>query len=275
MNAISRRLSLSLIILPCTFAQAAVAAGNPVAGTLARNAFFAIENKPFDREVTGKAAEDIARAYKQDPKHPWVSIAISRLHLEQGYLKGDRTKLSSYLAESIEKASRHARQAVELGANESMAHVQVARIQIISENYKGAWETLNQAHKLDMAGFDPWYFRSVISIKMNDPKRAGDALDEAEKRSTLPYQKRWVTQNRIHLARLNKDAVAEEKYYKTAIEQEKEEPHPYGNYATFLKRHKRYDEAITYYQKALAISPYPLAEEQLRQTKLLKDGAAK
>ena len=40
-----------------------------------------------------------------------------------------------------------------------------------------------------------------------------------------------------------------------------------------LDNHSRLHEAIEQYRKALAIRPYPLAEEQLRQTVLLRDAA--
>jgi len=244
-------------------------------GELARKAFYQIESRPFSQDVTRKAVEDIVRAQKTAPSDPWVLIAISRALMEQGYLKGNRSKLSSYDAKSMEGARSYAKQALETGRQESMAYVQWARIQIITEDYRGAWETLNQAHKIDPDGFYPWYFRAIISLNMNDPARAEDALNEADSRSVLPYHGRWVAQSRITLAQLKKDPAAEEAYYKKAIALEPQEPHPYGNYAGFLKRHKRYDESITYYEKALAIAPYPLAEEQLRQTRLLRDSAAK
>ena len=71
------------------------------------------------------------------------------------------------------------------------------------------------------------------------------------------------------------DRAAEERAYKQLIEMAPGKPHPYGNYANFLKRQKRYDEAIEYYGKAIAIRAYPQAEENLKQALLLRDAARK
>jgi Tfp pilus assembly protein PilF len=51
--------------------------------------------------------------------------------------------------------------------------------------------------------------------------------------------------------------------------------HAHGNYANFLLSQKRYDEAITSYEKALSIASYPLAREQLERAKQLQNSAPK
>ena len=263
------RALLAAIVL-ATLATPAFA--GPAESKLAREAFYAIEAEPFSDAVI-KAAKDIETAMRTAEDDPWVLIARSRALLEAGYQKGDRSRLASYKAREVELAADRARRAVEKAPQEAMAHVQVARLQIITDDLRGAWETLNTAYRLDPKNFYPWYYRGVIALKMKDVKRAGDAFDAAEKLAAMPYQKEWAVGRRMDIARLNNDPAAEESLHKQLIASRPHSPHAVGNYAAFLKRQKRYDEAIEQYRKALAISPYPLAEEQLRQTLLLRDAA--
>jgi tetratricopeptide (TPR) repeat protein len=146
-------------------------------------------------------------------------------------------------------------------------------MQIITKNERGAWDSLNKAYSLDPQAFYPWYYRAVVSLKMRDYKRGADALKEAERRATMAYQKEWVVGRMINVAELTKNVPEQETYYKKMIELSPTEATSYGNYALFLKTHKRYDEAITFYKKAISIRPYGLAVEQLKQTELLRDAA--
>lgn len=245
------------------------------AGEGAKRAFFALEAKPFDRETARKAAQAIGRAYKAEPNDPWVLVAASQAVLSDGYIKGDRSRLGSYDPDSVKRADELARRAVALGPREPMAHIQRARLQIIAEDFRGAWDTLNRAYGLAPDGFYPWYYRGVISYRMQDAKRAAEAFDAAFERAREPYQKEWAVGRRCDLAHMQRDHVAEERCLKQLIEMSPGEPHPYGNYALFLKGRKRYDEAIEYYRKAIAIRPYPLAVEQLKQAEILREAARK
>lgn len=238
-------------------------------------AFYAIEADPFETTSYRKARGEIGRAHAAAPGDPWVLIAVSRVYLEEGYLKGDRSSLGSYAADAVRLANQAALKAAEAAPQEPMAHVQLARLQIITEDYRGAWETLNRAHLLDQKNFYPWYYRGVVSYKMKDYKRAGEAFDAAHERAVHPWQKEWAVDRRGDIAYRQGDAATEERTYKQLIEMSPGSPHAYGNYGNFLKRQKRYDEAIVYYGKAIAIRPYPQAEENLKQTLLLRDAARK
>jgi tetratricopeptide (TPR) repeat protein len=242
---------------------------------LARDAFYALDEKPFDVERRSKALEDIQRAAKQSPKEPWVAIATSRAILELGYSKGDRYRLTSFDPEAVEKAEEYAKQSVLLGPNESLAYSQLARVQLIRGNYRPAWDTLNQAHEKDPNDFYPWYLRGVLSNRMKNAERAKAALDEAEKHATQLYQGRLTLYERMTLAKLTGDLSAEERIYKQLIDLDPQNAHAYGNYANFLLSQKRYDEAIASYEKALSIASYPLAREQLERAKQLKNSAPK
>jgi tetratricopeptide (TPR) repeat protein len=261
---------LPQIIVATVLALAATAALAQDAARLAREGFHAIEAEPFDPEAVMGALRKIDAAYKASPNDPWVRIAISRAFMERGYMRGDRARLASYDADSVKAADRFARAAVEAGPREAMAHIMVARMQILTEDYRGAWETINRAHTLE-PGFYPWYYRGVVSLKMKDAKRAAEAFAEAGATATIAYQKEWAVARRIDVAKLNRDVTAEEQAHKDTIALAKNKAHAHGNYGNFLKFHKRYDEAIEQYHQALAIVRYSAAEESLKQTLMLRD----
>ncbi len=149
---------------------------------LAKDAFYAIEESPFSVQTRQRAYRDIQRAYQQDPDDPWVAIAASRLQMEMAYRSGKRHFSDSYHQEMLEDAKRYAERAVQSGPEESVAYSQLARIQIITGDPRTAWQTLNDAHRLDPDSFYPWYLRSVIAVQMQDPDRAHAAFEEAERR---------------------------------------------------------------------------------------------
>lgn len=170
----------------------------------------------------------------------------------------------------VEKALALAKRALELRPEESQASAQVARIYIIKKEYQTAWTLLNASYSNDKTNYYPWYLRGVIAVKMNDPKRAALQFDEAEKFAIHKYQHRQLNYQRQYIAKMNGDVAAEEKLLKKNIQDNPDKANLYGNYAQFLKKHKRYDEAIEYWEKAISISPYPHAIEQLNKTKELK-----
>lgn len=241
--------------------------------TIAKDAFFAIEANPYNGDIIGKAQQDLVKVAKEAPSEPWVLIGLSRAFLTAGYRSGDRYDLDSYGADHVNKALELAQDAVRNGPSNSMAHAQLARMQIITGNERGAWEEVNQAYLLDKAGFYPWFLRAVIVIRKGDVKGAEEPLSEAEKKASEVYQKRWGYDQRAEVARLTGDVALRETYLKKIIALLPNDATPLGNYANFLKTYKRYDEAIVYYKKAIAIDPYPIVVERLKQTELLRDAA--
>lgn len=241
---------------------------------LAKEAFYEIEADPFNSYVVEKAAEKIANAYKEQPHNPWVLVAVSRLVLEMGYRRGDRSKLKTYSPGTVDKAGEYAEEALNYGTDVGMAHVQYSKIQMINGDLKGAWLTLNRAYSIDPKDFYPWYYRAVISIRMKDFEKAESYLLEAENRAERFYQKTWVAERRINVAKLIGDEDGIELAYKKAIDVDPTSPHKYGNFANYLKIKKRYKEAITYYEKAISISSYPAAEEGLVEARRLLNNQA-
>lgn len=243
----------------------ASAAGS--ARSLAEGAFYAIEDEPFDTVNVNRAFRDIKRAEDLDSNEPWVAIATSRAFLEIGYQKGGRFREQSFKPEALEKAEYYARQGVDLGPTISVAHSQLARVQIVLGNYRAAWETLNKAHRLAPDDFYPWYFRSVIAVQMKDKERASLAIEEAERRVDRSLHRSFVLGQRKAIALAMGSEKEKEAAYKAIIANEPMSAHAHGNYGAFLLRRERYDEAIKSLEKAVSIARYPVAVEQLERAR--------
>jgi tetratricopeptide (TPR) repeat protein len=267
--------SLRLILAAFALAAAAFAgAAHGQATEQARRAFFAVESDPFEKDAVKSALLDLQRAHEAEPGNAWVLIALSRLLLEQGYIQGDRSQRAAYRSRDLKAADGHARQALELAPEEPMAHVQVARLQIIAGDHAAAAPSLDKAAELAPDDFYPWYYRAVIALKAKDAQAAIEGLDAAQARAAMPFQKEWVVDRRIDVAQLKGDPAEEERLHKQLIAISPASSHYYGNYALFLRKQKRFDESVEHYRKALAIRPYRLAREQLQETQRLR-GAAK
>ena len=269
------KIRILFVVLLCVYSGAGCSKPEVLSesGKVAQDAFFAIEANPFNGEIVEKAQSDLLRVAKASPDDPWVLIGLSRAFLNAGYQSGDRYDLSSYGAEYVKRAFDLADGAVKHGSRNSMAHAQLARLQIIMGNNRGAWEEVNRAYELDESGFYPWFLRAVICIRMRDTKRAEEPLAEAEQKASQAYQRRWVYDQRNEIGRLTGDLKMRETYLKKVIDLLPNEATPLGNYAGFLKDQQRYDEAVVYYRKAIAINPYPMVVEGLKQAELLKAGA--
>jgi tetratricopeptide (TPR) repeat protein len=154
-----------------------------------------------------------------------------------------------------------------------MAHVQLARLQIIAGDHAAATAALDKAAELVPEDFHPPYYRAVIALKAKDAQAAIEGLDAAQARAAMPYQKEWVVDRRIDVARLKGDPAEEERLHKQLIAMSPASSHYYGNYALFLRKQKRFEESVENYRKALAIRPYRLAREQLEETQRLRAAA--
>lgn len=239
------RVSLSfllMIIVNATMITHAVATDS--AKELARQAYYEIEDNVFDLEKLDKAMKKLQQAQKANPKEPWVSIAASQAALVYGYKIGDWFRMDTFEVGVVDKTLALAKKAVDLGPEESQAYAQLARIYIIKDEYRTAWELLNTAYNKDKTNYYPWYLRGIISVKMKDILKATSYFDEAEKLATHKYQQRQLNYQRQKVAKMNGDVAAEEYWLKKNIEKNPDSAHIYGNYAQFLKKHKRYDLSL-------------------------------
>ena len=126
------------------------------------------------------------------------------------------------------------------------------------------------ASDLDSSSFYPDFFKSVLYGRLGKIGEARGYLADAQPHAANEYQSFLVTYHRKNLARLSGDIEQEEILFRQLIETAPGVAYHYGNYASFLVRVGRYDEAIEYFNKAIEIHPYGVALQQLELTKRLK-----
>lgn len=238
---------------------------------LAEEAYHQLEANVFDRGQVEDAVAKIRRAKENRPDDAWVFMALSLAVLVDGYKIGDWYDPRTFAEGSVDQAYALALKARELDPKISQTHAHLARILIIKGEFRPAWEILNEAYRLDANSFYPWYFKGIIGEKFRDSRQALQAFDEAERRVSHSYQTHLVNLHRQNVAKFEKNFEEEERLLRENIKLEPDSPHVYGNYAHFLKAHGRYDEAIEFWEKAIAIGAYPAAVKSLAETRRLKE----
>lgn len=240
-------------------------AGDPRSDSI--QAYHQMEESPFDSNTFQSSLKLVNAAYESNPEEPWVYIAYSLATMQQGYRIGSWFRLKSFRSGYIEKALELAEKAKIYGESESQSYAHLARIKIIQKKYREAWDLLNQSYRLDNENFYAWFYRALIHYYMKGYEDAWTHLDEAQERVTERYQKKLVTRQRQRIARKQGNKVLEEQMYKRNIEDFPDNPYMYGNYASFLLANKRYKESVDFYEKAIAIKPYPRALSKLEEAK--------
>lgn len=241
-------------------------------------AFYELERSPFAPGVIERAVAALSDAAASNKDDPWLYIVASRVSLQAGYRSGDQFVAESYSTDALRQALAHAMKAVDLGPKLIPAFTQLARVQLLLRDINGTLQSLVQAERLDANNerrdFYIAFFNAVVLRVQNAAyDYLAYHLDSAEKRASEPYQRRFVNRERLQVAMMRRDFSAAEQFHKRAIELEPDNAHIRGNYGSFLLWLRRYDEAVSELEAAIAIRPYPLAEEELNRARLLRDAA--
>ncbi len=236
----------------------------------AERAYYELDGDLLSRATLAKALATVERARQANPRDPWAYATQSYAVLAGGYQIGDRYSLKSYDPAAVDRALGLAKRAVELDPSTSLFHAHLARIQLIKGDYETAFEELTTAHDLDPDSFYPWYLLGIIAEKRRNRAEAELYFLEADLRKSQPSHAGSLNTRRQNLARMAGDLAAEERLLKEGIELDPKSPYGYGNYATFLMRQKRYDEAVKNWETAVRLGPYRHALDQLEKTKQLK-----
>lgn len=246
-----------------------LAAETVSAATVAQEAYYELEATVFDPTLIEKALDAIERR-DSEKNDSWRYLTASLAVLISGYKIGDWYSLKTFEEGTADRALALANKALQLDPKNSQSHAHYARLLILKGEYQMAFTMLNEAHRLDGNSFYPWYFRGIIAEKMRDAPRARSAFDEAERRVSHEYHNSLINIHRQKVAKFSKLYDEQERLLQENIAHNPNASVYYGNYAKFLMAHKRYDEAIAYWEKAIAISPYRQAIAELAEAKKLR-----
>lgn len=265
-----------LLIMPLTALADSTRPQDPQRASLT-DVFFELDRSPFASGVVERAVATLTGAVAKNKDDPWVYIVASRVSLQAGYRSGDQFVAESYSVEALKQALAHAQKAVELGPTLISAFTQLARVQLLLRDISGTLQSLLQAERLDANNRDRDFyiaFFNAVQLRVQGAyNHVGVHLDIAEKRASELYQRRFVNRERLQVAMMKRDFAAAEQLHQRAIELEPDNAHVRGNYESFLLWLRRYAEAVAELEAAIALQPYPLAEEELNRARLLRDAA--
>lgn len=232
---------------------------DPLATSLAQQAYERIMASSFSASEMVNAEHELQRAEAMDDQNSWVALTRSELALKQGYISGNGFRAASYQPQALITALQYANTAVGIAPAASPALCQLAKVLIISGEINQSLPVLVRALEADAATFSPWYLQAVLAVKRRATDRFPAIYAEAEKYANQPYQKSALLWERIYYSRLVKDLATEESAYQQMIRLDPDSAHAHGNYGSFLLRQHRVAEAIKVLEYAVSLEAYPLA----------------
>jgi tetratricopeptide (TPR) repeat protein len=245
--------------------------GTDKARDLAQAAYHQIEAHVFEEDELRDAQNKLTEAEKLDSKEPFIKLAASLAVLVEGYNIGDWYEEKTFEPGTISQALNLANSALELDSDVSQTYAHIARLYIVMREFSQAEAFIQKAKNLDRENFYPWYFEGILFVKEGHAERAKSSFNEAELKITQNYQSALLNRHRQELAELENNPIEQEKLLKDNIAMNPSDPILYGNYATFLKNQGRYNESVIQWENALQHGYYRHAEEQLIETKRLRD----
>ena len=239
------------------FSTIAVAETNPIARQKGINAFFALE-RSWDRKSILYARDEIESGEQMDKDEPWLMAARARLYLVVGY-KSHNNVDAGAVQEALSLAKKAAKNAPK---DAFILTFYAGRLYQTGENKK-AWEVLQEAMAADPKNPYPIYRVANFIGDAKDAKSLKTWLDKAKAVDTKDHYKDRRIELERKLCSLESNLACVDAKWREEIALTPTNPWSHGNYASYLKRVKRYKEAKVEYQKALALMEYPMARKGL------------
>ena len=247
-------------------------ANNPVqltAKNLAYNAHEKLLNNSFNRNVRAQVILDLERAYGLNSKEPWVYMTASLLAITQGYKVGSWYEQTSFNPGTVDKAIEVANKTIQLDRDFVRGYTQLAWFFIIKEDYEKANLYLERANALDKKSYYMWLYKGTLAFKQKQYDLAKTLYDTAFVYAATSHEKTLINIRRRDLASRLGNIAEQERLLLANIQNNPNSAYSYGNYGSFLISHERYKEAIKYLEKAVSITPYNLALENLKLAKVV------
>lgn len=237
------------------------------AKALAQEAFHQAASHAFNRQSREAATEKLQTAWQINPGEPWIYLTESMMTLQEGYRIGTWYKAKTFMPGTADRAIEIANKAVSLDPNFSKGYSQLAWLYIIKEDYEKAGELLEIAYKQDKKSFQVWLYKGTLALVTGDTETAGRMFEEALRYATHSYEKDIIRGRKQDVAQIIGNTDEEERILLEQIETNPDSAYSYGNYANFLMRNGRYNEAVNYYEKTISIKPYRHALRRLEEAR--------
>jgi Tfp pilus assembly protein PilF len=254
------------------------AAGADLAATararsIAAEAYATILDHPFEGAVIEKASNQLEQAEKLNANEPLIWVGVAQLILTRGFSSGDFFDARYYEERAINEALSFASKAVQLDSANAESHAMMAKLYIITRKYDDAKHELAVAHKLDPDAFKPWLYQAVVLWKTGNARLSLTALTAAEEHAHSDWDRRQALYQRETVAKSRGDEIEHERLHKALIALDPGRPWPHGNFGWFLLKHRRYDESISEFEKAIKFGSYPNALQGLEEAKRARAAA--
>ena len=238
---------------------------------LAKEAYLQIEANVFKPSELHSAIEKLKKAKQINPNEAYIRLGESLAVLVNGFEGGDWYESKTFKAGTVDLSLKIANEAISLDPQLGQTYAHLARLYIVKKRFEEAATNIRRAKELDIHSFYPWYFEGILFEKMVDIQNANASFNKAESYIAYKHQRLILNLHRQRIAKLENNPAKEEASLKENIANNPDDPWVYGNYAHFLKRMKRYDESIVQWENALKHGRDRYAEEQLIETKRLRN----
>jgi tetratricopeptide (TPR) repeat protein len=227
------------------------------ARSLSQEAFYQAANSQYKyadlKEVLRKQRYLESRA----PDEPGLAVLIGLRLVQDGYRSGSPFSASSYADGALLEAIRIQAAALRDHPDFCMGHARQARYQAILGNFPAARSDLDKA----AACGETFHYLSAKALLQllageNDSCRA--TVTRLENGSFPEKSYLAFEEIPMKLAEREGDLPEVERNYNRLILRDPNAPQPYGNYAAYLVKEFRFDEAVVLCDRLAAAGSYPL-----------------
>lgn len=234
---------------------------------LAKSAFSTLENRPYDLDSVRWAATRLAMATKLSPGESWVHLCKGQMALTRGHDIGSWYKLKRYDPASVEFARREAELALVADSTEPRAWCFSAFLHILDQRWDLVQSEVNRAYQLDTSAFEPYHLRAVAYRLVGQYDKSRQFYLLADSHAVEVGQRKRVLQGLSEVARGQGDDTEQLRLLLLGVENDPTSGWAVGLVAEWFMRRKRYPEAVQWWERTVALAPFPRALDQLAKAR--------
>ena len=245
------------------------------AKALAKSAYSTLENRPFEMDSVNVAIRQLATASTLSPDESWVHIGLGQLALTRGHDAGSWYKMKRYDPAAVEVARTEAAKALAADSAEPQAWCFSALLHILDKRWDLVQSEVNRAYLLDTSAFKPYHLRAVTYRLLKQYDKSRQFYKLADCHAVEIEQKKQVLQGLSEVAKGLGDYAEQLRLLMQVVENDPTNGWAIGLVAEWYMAQKRYPEAVQWWEKTVAIAPFPRAVDQLAKAReAVKTGVA-
>lgn len=242
---------------------------------LAKRAYIALESRPYDRDSVAFADQSLAKAKRLAPEEVWVHIGLAHLALVRGHDGGSWYAGKMFDPNALGIAREEASKAVVDDPKEAMAWCMQGWVDILDKDFPRVQADVNQAYLLDTSLFEPYFLRAAALLGNRQYEKAKGFYLLADSHAVRPKQKANAHRGLSSVAYGQHDRAEELRQLLLQAAVEPDNGWGQSLVGEWYSREKRWPEAVEWWERTVALAPFPRAVEQLRKAReALRTGAS-